>query len=53
MFKIKSVRIVAALLIILIESGLSKEIWLRIWSCRTVSGLECEELVDITDITWL
>ena len=46
MFKIVSVGIVAALLLILVGSVLSEDIRFRICSCRIVRCLESEELIE-------
>ena len=47
-----SVRIVAALLIILIGSAFSEDVRSRIWSCRIVSWLEREELIESQSVLW-
>ena len=52
MFKIESVRIVAALLIILIGSAFSEDKRSRIWSWRIVSWLEREELMESQSALW-
>ena len=49
---IESVRMEAALLIMLIGSGLSEDIRLRIWSCRICSRLEHDELIVSRSALW-
>ena len=51
-FRIVSVRIVAALLIMLIGSAFSEDIRSRTWSCRIVSWLEWEELIESQSALW-
>ena len=47
-----SERIVAALLIILIGSVFSEDVRSRIWSCRIVSWLEREKLIESKSALW-
>ena len=52
MFQIASVKIVAALFIMLIGSALSEDTKFRICSCRIVSCLESRELIKTQSALW-